>query len=183
MITKNLSNLLYSIIFIGFFLPAALAFTGKIDDGIIEKSKVSYINGSPKQMILTSIPRKTKSYNFEGREFFCHQGNFFMLEDKKYIQIFPPSGLEVKEMTDYERIIKGGQVVYFLNGIFYYKKPKQKEFIVTYGPIGSQIYKLPKNAEKVKIEGEEFYAYYKAVFKATPTRSRDMYTLVGYIGD
>ena len=175
--------MLIAYIFIGFFLSAAMANAGKFDKGIIEKSKVTYINGESKPVVLTSIPRKTKSYDFNGAEFFCHEGNFFQIEDEKYVQVCPPNGLIVKEISDYERIIRGGQVVYFANGIFYYQKPKHKEFTVTNGLIGAQVCKLPKNAVKVKIDGESFYAHYNAVYKATPTRSRDMYTLVGYINE
>lgn len=178
-----MNNKTLNIFLIGIFLMSVTElFAGGIINGVVDKAKVTFTQGAQKNIVLNSIPRKTKSFEFNDIEYFCHQGNFFLLDNEKYLLVEPPRGLKVKELCEgYERIIRGGAVVYYHNGNFYYQKPKTKGFSIVNGPIGAQITKIPENSVKAIINGEEYFVYFNAVFKATPTRSRDIYTLAGYI--
>ena len=165
-----------------FSLVVTQTFALDIEKGKFDKSQVKFTQGEQKEVVLNSIPRKTKSFKLNDTEYFCHQGNFFIEKDEKYILVEPPIGLKVKNLCEgYERIIRGGAVVYYVNGNFYYQKPKSKGFTIVHGPIGAQVSEIPKNSVKATIKGQEYFIYFNTIFKATPTRTRDLYTLTGYI--
>lgn len=178
--TKNLS--LY--IILGFSALLSFSFSNGGGDKKILKSEIHYLEGAPTPNVLNELPRKTKTIEFNNKELYFYNEIYYQKLDDKYQQTIPPIGLSVKNVPDnYERIIKNGQIIYFVNGSFYSKNPTGKYFVVSTGIVGVQITNLPEQSVKAKLNGRDCYIYFNTVFKKTSSRSRDLYSFVGYIAD
>lgn len=150
----------------------------------ISKTDLTFTETKPEPIILNELSRKAKTIEFNNEELYWLDDNYYTKKENKYLRILPPAGLQVKKVpNNYERIIRNGQVVYFANGIFYSKNLSKKGFVIVEGPIGVQISKLPESSTKAKFNNRDCYVYYNTVYKKNSSRSRELYSLIGYIED
>lgn len=175
------NNTLVTLLFLVFFI-FCLFQANAIEKVKVVKEKIVFVNGYQRQVILKTIPRKTRSFEFNNCDYFCHQGNYFIKDSQMYLQTVPPVGLQIASLSEgYEKTKIDDTEVYYLNGFFYLQKPDKDCYTVINGPIGIKVKTIPENSVKVKIDEKDYLVYFDMIFKVLHTHNQEAYILTGYI--
>lgn len=91
-------------------------------------AKTTKVEKSTTSFVITKIHPK-KVYAFKGKKYHFRTGNWYVKRGRKFIQVRPPAGIQVRHLPRGSKIVKvNGKKLYKYNGIWY--KKNRRGFIV-----------------------------------------------------
>jgi hypothetical protein len=155
----------------------------KRDDRRLGKhvSRASVIYKTPKHKVIT---RRTLSdrrvIQFKSDRYYYDRHKFYTFSGGRYIPIIPRIGFKIDLLPlEYITIRNGNMEYYWCDGIFYNRIDDGYEVVKP--ELGTVVYELPDDVEKVEINGFVYYEFDDILYEKIQIDGTRAYEVVGFV--
>lgn len=145
----------------------------------ISSSRVNYKRPTKKVVAVRNIPNR-KVVTHRGVNYYYANNRFYTYSRGRYVNIAPRVGFRISTLPRiHTRIVFNNHVFFNVDGIFYSQVDEGYEVVEP--EVGTIVYELPTETEKVEIDGLTYYEYANVLYEKVQVDGTRAYEVVGII--
>ena len=146
----------------------------------VQSKTVTYKKPKRKVTSVRNLPnRRTIKHN--GANYYYSNNRFYNYSGGRYTTIIPKVGFRIREFPRGYRTVRHGNFNYrWLNGMFYILT-NNNEYEIVEPELGTVIYELPNNYDRVVINGSTYYEFSNVLYEKIQINGTRAYEVVGFI--
>lgn len=142
---------------------------------------VVYKRPTKKVVSVRTLPNKTV-ITHKGRNYYYANRKFYTYNGGRYITILPRIGFRISVLPrGFVTIRHLNQVYFWLDGIYY--QSVDDAYQVVKPELGTVIYELPDDYERVEIDGNTYYEFNNILYEKIQVDGTRAYEVVGFINE
>lgn len=146
----------------------------------VKSKTVTYKKPTRKVTSVRTLQNK-RTIRHNSANYYYANNRFYNYSGGRYTAIIPKVGFRIKQFpTGYKTIRHGNFNYRWLHGMFYLLR-NNNEYEIVEPEIGTIIYELPNNYDRVVINGSTYYEFSNVLYEKIQSNGTRAYEVVGFI--